>query len=379
MSSSDTCEPHHDWFGSLLTAGLVVGLIVSYLPQHFRIISKGSSEGFSPWFLLLGATSSAAGMLNMWTLQWGIVKCCKKLSFGSCVESLGGIFQVSTQWFMFTMILVLYMIYFPPHLKYAVATIDTHDMRGIQHVKTNVKTDTWRLSITLSWVVVVHMAFITAVTFFLLTSTTPSPEGVEAHNAQIAMWATFLGVSSAVLAAIQYCPQIFHTFRLKLVGALSIPMMCIQSPGAALMVLSIALRPGTDWTSWIMFAVSGVMQATLLIMCIAWKFRQRRLHIDDFGHPLPLDADDPSAPLLVAGDAGLPVSNAMGQAMRDEVYEDEAGMQEEVSDIEIVRAMLGENTPLLKGGRRRNTAGSGGSSGSRGKGWFKAIRRASGN
>jgi len=278
------------------------------------------------------------------------------------------------------MILVLYMIYYPPHLKYAVASIDTHDMRGIQHVKTNVKTDNWRLSITLSWAVAIHMAFITAVTFFLLTSTKPSPEGAEAHNAQIAMWATFLGVSSAVLAAIQYCPQIYHTLRLRLVGALSIPMMCIQSPGSALMVLSIALRPGTDWTSWIMFAVSGIMQAILLIMCIAWKLRQRRLHIDDFGHPIPLNADDPSAPLLVAGVAGLPVSNAVGQAMQDEVYEDEDGMQEQVPDIEIVRAMLGEDTPLLKGGKRRKgTVGSASSSGSKGKGWFKAIRRASDN
>lgn len=35
-------------------------------PKHYRIISKGSSEGFSPWFLLLGSTSSASGMLNMY-------------------------------------------------------------------------------------------------------------------------------------------------------------------------------------------------------------------------------------------------------------------------------------------------------------------------
>lgn len=34
--------------------------------QHYRIIRKGSSEGFSPWFLLLGSTSSASGMLNMY-------------------------------------------------------------------------------------------------------------------------------------------------------------------------------------------------------------------------------------------------------------------------------------------------------------------------
>ena len=49
-------------------------------------------------------------------------------------------------------------------------------------------------------------------------------------------------MSSATLAALQYAPQIVHTYRMKLVGALSIPMMLIQTPGAIFMVLSIALR-----------------------------------------------------------------------------------------------------------------------------------------
>ena len=49
-------------------------------------------------------------------------------------------------------------------------------------------------------------------------------------------------MTSAVFAAVQYYPQLIHTYRLKLVGALSIPMMIIQSPGAALMVVSIAMR-----------------------------------------------------------------------------------------------------------------------------------------
>ena len=40
-------------------------LSMCMIPKHYRIISKGSSEGFSPWFLLLGSTSSASGMLNM--------------------------------------------------------------------------------------------------------------------------------------------------------------------------------------------------------------------------------------------------------------------------------------------------------------------------
>ncbi|KAF7361132.1 Amine oxidase [Mycena sanguinolenta] len=108
----------------------------------------------------------------------------------------------------------------------------------------------------------------------------------------------FLGVSSAILAAIQYLPQISYTWRARLVGALSVPMMCIQSPGAVAMVLNIALslpllvlshtsrRRGINWTSWIIYAVAGLMQFTLLSICLAWKFRQHRFHIDDFEAPI---------------------------------------------------------------------------------------------
>ena len=57
--------------------------------------------------------------------------------------------------------LVLYMIYYPSHLKYASAEIRSPDVGEVQRIKTDIKSDHWRLSITLSWVVFVHMyAFI---------------------------------------------------------------------------------------------------------------------------------------------------------------------------------------------------------------------------
>ena len=76
---------------------------------------------------------------------------------------------------------------------------------------------------------------------FMLLGTQPSPEASR-RSLQLDLWATFLGVSSTIEAAVQYFPQIMHTYRHKLVGALSIPMMFIQTPGAFIMVLSIALR-----------------------------------------------------------------------------------------------------------------------------------------
>jgi hypothetical protein len=94
-------------------------------------------------------------------------------------------------------------------------------------------------------------------------------------------------------------------------------MMMIQTPGGILMVTSIVLRPGTNWTSefsslstaasdisfgvvcigWISFAAAAILQGCLLTMCIFWKIRQRKLNIDDFGKPLG------SGPLPYTSDA----------------------------------------------------------------------------
>ena len=97
----DQCQPTHDWVSLSLSTFLCFGLVVSYLPQLLRIVTRKSSLGFSPWFLLLGATSSASSFLNVVALQWGVVRCCARLTAGQCLESLLGVIQVGLQWLLF--------------------------------------------------------------------------------------------------------------------------------------------------------------------------------------------------------------------------------------------------------------------------------------
>jgi len=280
----ETCIPQHDWFNDFLTFGLCCGLIVSYLPQHFRIINAKSSEGISPVFLLLGTTSAAAAFFNMITMQAEIVKCCRVVSLGDCAEIVAGIIQVGLQWFCFSIIFVLYMIYYPSHLRYIESGLEESELQPLLHTKTRVKSREWALSIVVACIAAIHLLFLFIMTVYLLSTSTLSPDG--ALPPPISSWATFLGVSSALLATVQYAPQLLHTYRMKLVGALSIHMMLIQTPGGILMVISIALRKGTNWTSWITFAVAAVLQGCLLTMCCIWKIRQNKLGIDDFGNPL---------------------------------------------------------------------------------------------
>jgi uncharacterized protein with PQ loop repeat len=88
-----------------LAAVILVGILISYLPQHIKIISRRSSEGLSPWWVLLGGLSSIAAIGNILTLPQSRadVKCCNEITGGECAAALLGIAQIALQWgcFMF--------------------------------------------------------------------------------------------------------------------------------------------------------------------------------------------------------------------------------------------------------------------------------------
>ena len=168
--------------------------------------------------------------------------------------------------------------------------------------------------------VVVHFV-LSFLTTSVLLATLPeplrdgSPPALPGHDSSVEhaseralrVWATVLGLASALLACVQYLPQLVHTARAKTVGSLSVPMMCVQTPGSFVFVYTLAVRPGVNWTAWgtvrhpflapllrtsayqlrcAQYFVTGVLQGTLLAMCLAWKVRQSRLKIDDWGRPL---------------------------------------------------------------------------------------------
>ena len=85
-----------------------------------------------------------------------------------------------------------------------------------------------------------------------------------------------------------------------------------------------------------MFLVAAVMQGILLVMCLCWKVRQRKLRIDDFGHPL---RDSPLPE--------LPVDD--GESVEES---DEESMEEEIVSITAEEA---EQTPLIANRRRKRS------------------------
>ena len=96
-------HPKIDVSTNNLISLILLGILVSYLPQHHRIISRRSSVGISPYFVLLGTTSGTCAFANILTLPASRrdLACCRELSGFECVSGLLGIAQIGVQWSCF--------------------------------------------------------------------------------------------------------------------------------------------------------------------------------------------------------------------------------------------------------------------------------------
>ncbi|KAI1435260.1 ATP synthase F0 [Xylaria sp. CBS 124048] len=256
----DRCRLLHEggfvnFFISIL---IVLGILLSYLTQHYRIISRGSSEGISPYFVLLGVTSANAQFGNILTLpaSRADVACCKVVSPLECTAGLLGIAQIGAQWICFAVILVLFLVFFRR---------DDADLAE-EELERDPDKPSWRTALAVGGACLVHGLFVVIVSTSL----------AFAAPARLGGWANSLGIMAAVLAAIQYLPQIWTTYKLKHAGSLSILMMTIQTPGGFLFAASLAARLGwAGWSSWGVYVLTAIMQGILLSMAIRYEWPSR--------------------------------------------------------------------------------------------------------
>lgn len=318
----DRCQKLRDvgytnFFISIL---IIIGILFSYVLQHYRIISRGTSEGISPYFVLLGVTSANSQLGNILALPQSRadVACCREVSPFECAAGLLGIAQIGVQWMCFAIILVLFLVFF----RRDDADADEEELDG------DPDQPTWRTAIGVAAVCLIHGLLIVIISAaFALGS--PSYLGA---------WANFLGIMSALLAAIQYIPQIWTTYHLKHAGSLSIPMMCVQTPGGLLFAGSLAARLGWEgWSSWGVYVLTAVMQGILLVMAIKYEW------------PADDDGESPQRPVYNRRTTPRVLPSPGPYSAHLQAYAETQEEIERALDRESVQG-VGENQPLLAPG-----------------------------
>lgn len=104
-----------DYTNFAISLVLLIGILLSYFPQHHRIIARGTSFGLSPYFVLLGTTSATSAFANIIVLPPSRVsiECCRFISGFACTAGLLGVAQITVQWICFSFMWVLFVPFLP--------------------------------------------------------------------------------------------------------------------------------------------------------------------------------------------------------------------------------------------------------------------------
>ncbi|ORZ34806.1 hypothetical protein BCR44DRAFT_115801, partial [Catenaria anguillulae PL171] len=306
--SQSQCPLAHSPTQLALSTALLVGIVLSYVPQQLAILLGKSSEGLSPWFLLLGSIATISTVANVLLLQWHVVQCCSVWSPLGCFENALGVIQLSSQAIMFLIIGALYLHYFPSHLKFS-AAVGTHldlDQEQVAHDETApllasasapdsasasaerppVTARLWTVSRRIALSVLAYLLLTTTLVALALALTpsphlTPSPSPPSSPPTfgqpapELVALAGIFGGIATLMSCLQFLPQIIHTYDAKDPGALSIGTMLMQTPGTLLLIYSLSLRPGTNISTYLSYCVSATCQGTLLVLSLVYLYRKR--------------------------------------------------------------------------------------------------------
>ncbi|ODV96637.1 hypothetical protein PACTADRAFT_1224 [Pachysolen tannophilus NRRL Y-2460] len=228
----------------VVSVGLTVGIYISYLPQHLKIIKRKSSEGLSSIFLLLGSASGCSSVINLWLLSSYSRYCCVNyLTSFQCLNSQLSLIQVGVQFVGYAMIPVLCVLVTKDSLSQ-----DMNDYRKIYD-----SFIIFLLYFAINVVIVIYLLYF--------------------NNNLLLPFAKLSGISAALLGGLQYLPQIYTTHKLKHPGTLSLHMMMIQTPGGFLWTLTLYLAPGSNWSSWLPYFTAACLQGYLLVMCLYYGYK----------------------------------------------------------------------------------------------------------
>jgi len=239
---------------------LVIGTIVSYVPQYIAIIKAGSSEGISFMMLAILMLSSFLTAINSGILKWPHVVCCQHLGPGQCLKNNLATEQLLAGLILTVILYILFLVYFK--------TEPTGKHSREKRVRNKlIALGTFIAVVTLS----ILLSVLGGVLYYTLKFTSKVLIG----------YAQALGTTSSILMVIEWAPQIYTTWKMKSPGSLSVLMLLIQIPGSLLVIYFQAILNAADFTTWAPYFFQCIEQAILVVMCVIFWIRNRKRGIEN--------------------------------------------------------------------------------------------------
>eukprot|EP00736_Rhodelphis_marinus_P010990 Rmarinus@m.14667 len=248
--SDEDCEFHKAYashylhhlssFGTALGVALCIGTALSMLPQHIKFLSNKSSVGVSYIMLFMGNVNQFAAVVNTIIMKFHELQACQEVPLSECTPSVLTFVQMLFLWAFYFPLYIWFLIYLDP----AEREIRSHASR--------------LLAVFLLFALVLSVVAAT-----MLKEIGPCDE--------TRTLAYGLGVMCTIITLVQWTPQIYHTYKAKRAGSLSLLMLYLQAPGSLIVVYFLAIESRESASLWFATLMSAIEQLILLGMLLYYQ------------------------------------------------------------------------------------------------------------
>jgi uncharacterized protein with PQ loop repeat len=268
---TDCPKPHA---AANLTFGILIilGTIISFLPQYYKIIKNRSVTGISHWTQGLNNMSAFCAFFGSFMLDYYLFKCCKH---GHCGNILLPMIQLLFSW---VCPLINYVIY-------------------IRYFKSNNTKYSYKVYGFFSFYIVIFLVCATLTSVVLVARWS----SWEKHAI---LFGRLLNITSVCITAFVWLPQIIDIYRNKKVGSLSLISLAIQSPGSLIVFIYQFVANKSSWYIGLPYLVTALLQAGTLVMGYIYEKKYKLYHQLPSGNLYDSDTDsttsndnDPNIPI----------------------------------------------------------------------------------
>ena len=231
-------------FSFVLTILIILGSILSYIPQFHIIIKNKSVDNISELTLVLSNIGFLCLTLNLLILSWNDLFCPVYLS---CFINILPLLTCLVSW-------LLLLIYYGIFIFY------------------RIKNRNKRIISVLNYLICYFIFTIFIIALSL-------GEKIAENNKFFVSFSKILGICSAVMNGLVYIPQIYILLREKESGSVSIFTYLLQTPGNLFVIIYQAVIYSVPVTTYITYVISFVEQ--LIILCILLYYECRKVRYEE--------------------------------------------------------------------------------------------------
>lgn len=260
-NTTDTGNKSMLVFGNIIVWGLILGTLLSYTPQYYKIYKSRTTKGVSEKSIIFGVYSCLFNVLGTIQQDYKSIHNCKKNN--NCYDTWIPIVQLCAP---FLCMIGLYWFY----LSYVSGEYSLVALAG-KDDSILVSTYLKRLSIYRRGRY--NLFFSIAVTAISLII------NIIGDGHSITLCGEIFNIISAILSVVMWIPQIVKTYELKSAHALSLAALSIHSFGCFVTIFYQSVIMKQNFLVISNYFIGGLCEGSIVLMALYYK-RKKRIYQD---------------------------------------------------------------------------------------------------